>query len=269
MCTNRFVVPLAGQNRVVGEARDTDMTEALSLSSTPTNENLEALAERAKSICSARSTLHAPVVIEFSGSPKSGKSTNIDIVHHFFKRSGFNVWAPTEGASKRTPYTLRRDLVAFNAWSLNYAISELLLSYHNVEPPDLVLLDRGPFDSLAWMGVLKRDGKLSADEYEIIKAFALHPKWAKLVDRLYLFTCTPKVSLERETAQKLTVKNGIAMNETMLERLLQRYTDLARELEAYPVRTIDTNETVSAKNSSYAIARDILECLAARVGMRK
>lgn len=58
-----------------------------------------------------------PVFVEFSGTPKSGKSTCIDIVSHFFRRVGFNVLAPTEGASKRTPYYLRRDLVAFNTWS--------------------------------------------------------------------------------------------------------------------------------------------------------
>lgn len=56
-----------------------------------------------------------PVVVEFSGSPKSGKSTTIDIVSHYYKRLEFRVWAPTEGASKRTPYQLKRDLVAFNS----------------------------------------------------------------------------------------------------------------------------------------------------------
>ena len=32
-----------------------------------------------------------PVFVEFSGTPKSGKSTCIDIVSHFFRRVGFNV----------------------------------------------------------------------------------------------------------------------------------------------------------------------------------
>ena len=41
-----------------------------------------------------------PLIVEFAGSPKAGKSTTIDIVTHFFKRTGFKTWAPTEGASK-------------------------------------------------------------------------------------------------------------------------------------------------------------------------
>src|SRR6185437_144223 len=98
-------------------------------------------------------------------------------------------------------------------------------------------------------------------------AFALHPKWAKLVDRVYLFTCKPEISLARETAHKLTVKSGIAMNPGMLTRLLGQYTSLAEELEAYPVRTVNTDSgNHGAKNSSFAIASDLLDCFSAKIG---
>ena len=129
------------------------------------------------------------VVIEFSGSPKSGKSTNIDILSHFFKRMEFNVWAPTEVASKRTPYHLRSDLVAFNTWSLNYAISELIVAYHNVDRQHLVILDRGPFDSLAWMALLMNRGDLKKEDFEKIRDFALLPHWFERISMIYLFTC--------------------------------------------------------------------------------
>lgn len=140
--------------------------------------DLNKLGIRAENIQKRLKEDFEPVVVEFAGSPKSGKSTTIDIITHFFKRMKFKVWAPTEGASKRTPYHLRRDLVAFNAWTLNYAISELLVAYYNVDRPHLVILDRGSFDSLAWMGLLKNMNKLEEDEYNVIKDFALHPKWS-------------------------------------------------------------------------------------------
>ena len=170
-------------------------------------------------------------MVEFAGSPKAGKTTNIDIVTHFFKRTDFKTWAPTEGASKRTPYYLRRDLVAFNAWALNYAISEILIAYHNVEEYDLVVLDRGPFDSLAWMRVLRDDGELTPDEYTRIQAFARHPKWAKLVERVYLFTCRPETSLKREHEAKLIRSDGTAMNKTMLGKLHEQYSTLGKDSE--------------------------------------
>ncbi|MBV9993508.1 MAG: hypothetical protein JOZ72_19705 [Alphaproteobacteria bacterium] len=115
------------------------MAKPLSITTTPNDVQLAELGDQAKGLLTRLDSLNSPLIVEFSGSPKSGKSTNIDIVQHFFKRSGFTVWAPTEGASKRTPYILKRDLVAFNAWSLNYAISELLLSHHNVDKPHLVI----------------------------------------------------------------------------------------------------------------------------------
>src|SRR5207248_87289 len=64
-----------------------------------------------------------PLFIEFAGSPKSGKSTCIEAVGHFFRRSKFTVLHPTERASQRTPFYLKGDLIAFNAWSACYALT--------------------------------------------------------------------------------------------------------------------------------------------------
>ena len=204
-----------------------------------------------------------PIVVEFAGSPKSGKTTNIDIICHFFKRMKFRVWAPTEGASKRTPYHLKRDLVAFNTWSLNYAISELLVAYYNVEKHDLIILDRGPFDSLAWMNLLKNRGELTPDELRKIEDFALHPKWSQLVSRVCLFKCDPKVSLKRELETKLTHGPGTAMNEGMLGDLLGQYEALGTRLTDDRLRPYDTSKTSGPLETAEPIVRDILSIMEA------
>ncbi|MBA3311818.1 MAG: hypothetical protein H0T47_00800 [Planctomycetaceae bacterium] len=202
------------------------------------------------------------VVVEFAGSPKAGKTTTIDIVTHFFKRMGFKVWAPTEGASKRTPYHLKRDLVAFNTWSLNYAISELLVAFNNVDKQDLIILDRGPFDSLAWMSLLKDEGKLTDSEFRIIKDFALHPKWGELVSRVNLFVCDPKISLQRELSHKLTHVSGNAMNDDMLAKLCGCYERLSQEIgDKYPVAKFDTTKSDGPLRVAESIATDILELI--------
>jgi hypothetical protein len=100
-----------------------------------------------------------PVFVEFSGSPKSGKSSCIDIVAHFFRRTGFRVLAPTEGAAKRTPYYLKDDLFAFNIWSANYALSHILEGRYHSDPYDLAILDRGLFDALTWFDLLLTEWK--------------------------------------------------------------------------------------------------------------
>ena len=99
---------------------------------------------------------HLPLFVEFAGTPKSGKSTCIDTVNHFFRRLGYKVLAPTEGASKRTPYYLKDDLVAFNAWSATYALTHILEGRFGSDQYHLVIMDRGLFDALAWFELLKQ-----------------------------------------------------------------------------------------------------------------
>jgi hypothetical protein len=171
------------------------------------------------------------------------------------------VWAPSEGASKRTPYILRRDLVGFNAWSLNYAISEILLAHHNVDRSDLVILDRGPFDSLAWMGVLKERSQLSENEYDIIRAYALHRHWMSKLALIFLLTCTPAISMSREHESKLITRPGIAMNEEMPSALLEQYTRLKNESTELPVFSRDTSKGTSPLSTTFEIATEILSAL--------
>lgn len=200
-----------------------------------------------------------PVVVEFAGSPKSGKSTTIDVISHFFRRMDFKVRAPTEGASKRTPYHLKRNLVAFNCFTLNYAISELLDAYYNVEQPDLVILDRGPFDSLAWLRHLNEKGELADEDLETLERFALLPLWTGQMSAIYLFTCDPKISLARENEAKLTRREGRAMNPERLSDMRKQYEALGPDLKPYPVTRIDTTHTTSPIGTSFSIAEDIIK----------
>ena len=85
-----------------------------------------------------------PLFVEFAGTPKSGKSTCIDTVNHFFRRLGYKILAPTEGASKRTPYYLKDDYVAFNAWSATYALTHILEGRYGTDEYHIVILDPRP-----------------------------------------------------------------------------------------------------------------------------
>jgi predicted NUDIX family phosphoesterase len=200
-----------------------------------------------------------PVVIEFAGSPRAGKSSTIEVVEHFFRRCGFRVFAQTEGASKRTPSSLKDDLVAFNAWSLNYAISELLVAFNSVERYNIILLDRGPFDALAWMRLLEAEEKLSPTDRVAIERYALLPKWVGMIDVAFLFTCDPNTSLSRELARMLTSTPGRAMNQETLGQLLGHYGDVQRELESkYRVEAFDTTTGTSPKSMAFRVASEIL-----------
>lgn len=72
-------------------------------------ENLEKHAEKELKLRKKRRN-PTPIVVEFAGSPKAGKTTNIEIVAHFFKRIGFKVWAPTEGQPLDTAYKIAQQI---------------------------------------------------------------------------------------------------------------------------------------------------------------
>ena len=185
------------------------------------------------------------VFIEFSGTPKSGKSTCIDIVAHFFRRLGFRVLAPTEGASKRTPYYLKDDWVAFNTWSASYALTHILEGLSSSDKYHLAILDRGLFDALAWFELLLNRGEISQSDCERIHNFLLIEKWRSAIDYVFLFKADPDTSLERENRFTLTDVPGRAMNSPFLEELNQAYDSVQERYknEFRGFQTIDTSDT--------------------------
>ena len=203
-----------------------------------------------------------PVFVEFSGTPKSGKSTCIDIVSHFFRRVGFNVLAPTEGASKRTPYYLRRDLVAFNTWSASYALTHIIEGLHHSDRYHLAILDRGLFDALAWFQLLENDEEISRGEREIIHNFMLVEKWRSVIDEVFLFTADSATSLERENADKLIDEPGRAMNPDFLDKLNRAYKDV-RESYGGEFKITDINTSQDAdttpRSTAAQVANNILD----------
>lgn len=176
-----------------------------------------------------------PTFVEFSGTPKSGKSTCIDIVSHFFRRirldegheaferARFRVLAPTEGASRRTPAFLRDDLVAFNTWSASYALTHILEAIHHSDQYHLAILDRGIFDALAWFQMLESRGDIDESDMKKVHDFLLIGHWRSQVDAVFLFTADPKTSMQRENEGKLIDAPGRAMNEGFIRDLNEAY----------------------------------------------
>ena len=206
--------------------------------------------------------LARPVFVEFSGTPKSGKSTCIDIVSHFFRRVGFNVLAPTEGASKRTPYYLRRDLVAFNTWSASYALTHIIEGLHHSDSYHLAILDRGLFDALVWFQLLENDRQISGEVRETIHNFMLVEKWRSVIDSVFLFKADSTTSMEREYADKLIDEPGRAMNPGFLDSLNRAYSQVREEYGGkFKIIDIDTSkgESTSAKSTAAQVAVSILD----------
>ena len=167
--------------------------------------------------------LSRSIFVEFSGTPKSGKSTCIDILAHFFRRLDFKVLAPTEGASQRTPYYLKENWLAFNTWSASYALMHVLEGLYGSDKYDLAILDRGLFDALAWFELLQKQEKITHEERDIVHAFLRINKWRSVIDAVFMFRTDPETSLERENQNKLITEPGSTMNHDILSQLNSAY----------------------------------------------
>ena len=209
-----------------------------------------------------------PLFVEFAGTPKSGKSTCIDIVNHFFRRLNYKILAPTEGASKRTPYYLREDLFSFNTWSATYALTHILEGRHGSDQYQLVIMDRGLFDALAWFELLKSKDQVSKDQIseedcQTIQNFLMIAHWRELVDIVFLFETDPDTSLERENRDKLIEEPGQAMNPDFLRSLngayqttRDKYSTQFREFHVVNTRS---NQDTTPQSTGFEVATKIIE----------
>ena len=237
-------------------------------------ERLDQLAERARGLLASQNSIpvdeRRPIFVEFAGTPKSGKSTCIDTINHFFRRVGYKVLAPTEGASKRTPYYLKEDLVAFNAWSATYALTHILEGRYGADEYHLVIMDRGLFDALAWFELLRSRGQVMESECSTIQDFLLVEHWRRFVDTVFLFKTDPATSLKRENMDKLIREPGQAMNPGFLEDLNQAYDAIRSKYSSYfrQLHVVDTgtSQNTTPKSTAFEVAEKIIELTEQRVG---
>ena len=171
--------------------------------------------------------------------------------------------APTEGASKRTPYYLKDNYVAFNTWSASYALTHILEGRFGSDQYQIVILDRGLFDALVWFQFLKARGDVTDEERDTIHRFLLVDHWRKYIDIVFLFETDPGTSLERENRDKLIDEPGRAMNPDTLASLNNAYFEVRKQYEDHfpsfhAINTGRDTET-SPRETAFHVATMMIE----------
>lgn len=156
-----------------------------------------------------------PIVIEFSGSPKSGKTSCINSLELFLKRNGFKVKTIQERASV-CPVSDKLSPM-FNIWTACMSLSGMVgVLEDKTNCMDVLILDRGIFDALCWFNWLVTKGKMEKDQLAIVENFLLMDDLVKPIDIVFSFTADPETSIEREYTHLLTDRLGSIMNEAVL-----------------------------------------------------
>lgn len=159
--------------------------------------------------------LARPFTIELFGTPKSGKTTVGGMLKHFFRRQGWRVSTPTEGAEV---VELPREEPVYNFQTCEYALSCARdRSYSNFH---VVIFDRAVMDGVVRMDYYVAKGVISEEQRRVIEGYYLLPWNAGLFDLHICLTAVPEVAIARELARALTKRDGETMNPKTLAGLL-------------------------------------------------
>lgn len=179
---------------------------------------LQSLAERVHELKQLHRQKH-PIVIEFSGSPKAGKTSSINSLELFLKRNGFSVKVIQERASV-CPVSDKKSPM-FNMWTACMSLAGMIGVLEDKKSTiDVLILDRGIFDALCWFEWLYTSGKMEHQLKEGVESLLLHEEFLKSIDIVFAFCTTPEKSIEREYANLLTNKPGSIMNVSVLQTYL-------------------------------------------------
>lgn len=187
----------------------------------------------------------APYVIEFTGTPRTGKTTLISNLYDFFKKGGFEVEVLEEFTTskkyKTEVYPLLKDQYknVVNTEIPKYVLAQLdeVLERR----PDIIMIDRSLFDRLIWVDRLYLKGGMTEREYQDYKKLYIPLILEKI--NIIISTYTDSLtSLRRDYCANLSLEERRFLNVSNVDEYnlsLNNMKDLATQVE-FPFYQFDT-----------------------------
>lgn len=204
--------------------------------------------------------------LELFGLPKSGKTTIKEMLKHFFKRKGYSVTAPTEGAEfvewvkrKEPEYNFQTAMYAMTH-ALEMAYGPKHSSFH------VGIFDRANFDGIARMEYYAGRGTMPREEAKTVEDYLLLPQLNGLFDLHVCMVCDPDVAIERELARVITTEHGETMNPQTLMDLRKAHERMWDRLGCADDKTMLWHDTTKETPGETAIF--ILEAVLAAMKRR-
>jgi hypothetical protein len=206
--------------------------------------------------------LPAPFMIEFTGSPDSGKTTCIKELDKLLHRSDFRVFIPQEGAE--VIRHIGRDTPEYNIRTGLYALN-MLMDFTHGHVYDIVIFDRSIFDAYTWMIYWEDKKLLSSKERETIQNFFLSRLWTDRIILSYIVLCEANEAVRRGQRIAASENLGQSSNPESIRKSVARHERMMAELSPrYPqLRLVDTT-TMDEKTMVEHIATTTMETLLAK-----
>lgn len=157
--------------------------------------------------------LNKPFVIEFTGMPRTGKTSIIASLQDFFKKAGFKVKIIEEFTSSAYFKNVMRpksieekiSIGELNLRIMNEVHHQILEAYTLEENFDIIIIDRGINDRQIWNYLRFKSGDISSMDYSSITE--LYEQVSKnLVNMLVIMDADEKVVLKRDFASCIALE---------------------------------------------------------------
>lgn len=188
-----------------------------------------------------------PYVIEFTGTPRTGKTTLINNLYDFFKKGGFNTIVLEEFTTskryKQEIYPKLKDKYknVVNTEIPKYVLKELDETID--KEPDIIIIDRSLFDRMIWVDRLyKKNGMLIEEYNNYIKEYVpIIKQKINIIISTYTDSLT---SLKRDYNTNLSLEKRTFLNEENINEYNNSLLNMKKlsEKESINLHIFDTTE---------------------------
>ena len=217
--------------------------------------------QRLKALCA----LSKPFVIEFSGTPRTGKTTTINNLYDFFKKGGFNTTIIEEfTTSKYYKEVFKKKYQDVSSTESNMGILEEVtkqLKEAINSNKEIILIDRSINDRQIWNYRRYKKGQMPEELYQESKEkYSSISK--ELIDFLIVTYADPLVSLKRDYYSSLALEERHFLN---IDNITE-YNNSLKELKELLNNSVENlllldTSSISISDTSVEIASQILPVL--------
>jgi hypothetical protein len=189
-----------------------------------------------------RRPLHRPLIIELAGLPNAGKDKISRVLVSYLEDvKGYRVGRIEESFGSCTLTGSKLDKFK---WAILNMVNKLQEYADMPEKYDVVLVNRGLFDALAWLQWWRQwDKKFTEGDQHEFESLLLHSQWRDLVDYVFLLRVSPAESIRREYSE-----DGDARE--VVDYLARKYD----KGSAIRIPTFANEEALRLLNESYEYA---------------
>ena len=213
-----------------------------------------------------------PLVIELTGTPRSGKTSCINNIRDFFKKGGFEVELLEEPANKinitTTNQTQLKNIsdVEFNHQTLKIALDALENALKGNF--DIILLDRGVLDNYIWYNMFYNQCKITLEEHKNYFENQI-TNYKDLIDSLIITFVDEKEAVKRDYLNSITLEPRRKINTDKIAEYNKSIDEVRPYFEKVvkDIFPLDTKDR-SIVESSIVIADHIMDVYEEKINQK-